>query len=186
MQRDAYLGTIRNHYQGRWKSGSEVLPGVGGPKRQLPDGFSVLRFAPRPGRGMWTYATCGMSAEGEADALEVHLFSAKQDDRLAEVLSLVASFHRGTERLGREHVVPLPRPWQDGSTCDQLLFSLPHLDGPQLEWLTLGPLRIRFLWLIPITVSEREFKRRYGTGALEQLFDSEGLNYLDPGRAAVV
>ena len=41
-------------------------------------------------------------------------------------------------------------------------------------------------WLIPITRSERDFKKRLGLDALEEAFERAGLDYLDPGRPSVV
>lgn len=46
--------------------------------------------------------------------------------------------------------------------------------------------RVRFLWLLPITRAEREFKKARGTGALKQRFEEAQLDVLDPRRASVV
>jgi hypothetical protein len=45
---------------------------------------------------------------------------------------------------------------------------------------------VQFLWLLPITKQEVEFKKKYGLEALEQKFDESAFNYLDPQRKSVV
>jgi hypothetical protein len=80
--------------------------------------------------------------------------------------------------------VNIGRPWVEGSTCTHGLVSLPYLDGPSMEWMREPA--VRFLWLIPITESERDFKAREGLGALEARFEAAGFDYLDLMRPTVV
>jgi hypothetical protein len=54
-----------------------------------------------------------------------------------------------------------------------------------LEWLETGSRKIRFLWLIPITRNEVEFKKARGLEALEATFEECAFNYLDPMRDSV-
>ena len=58
-----------------------------------------------------------------------------------------------------------------------------YVDGPKLEWLPQP--RIRFLWLIPITERERDFKAASGLEALEQAFEDREFDDLDFGRESV-
>ena len=78
----------------------------------------------------------------------------------------------------------LGRPWLPGSSCTHGLVSLPYLDGPDLEWLQHA--RIRFLWLVPITERELEFKKTHGLEALEERFEAKQFDFLDPRRPSVV
>ena len=57
------------------------------------------------------------------------------------------------------------------------------LDGPRLEWLEKP--RVRFLWLIPLTANEVEFKRANGLDALEEKLEASRFDYLDPKRVSV-
>lgn len=41
---------------------------------------------------------------------------------------------------------------------------------------------MRFLWLIPITPEEAEFKKQNGLEALEERFEAANFDYLDPSR----
>ncbi|MFI1767415.1 suppressor of fused domain protein [Streptomyces sp. NPDC020800] len=43
----------------------------------------------------------------------------------------------------------------------------------------------RFLWTLPVTTAEIEFRRRHGHEALEQLFDGAEIIPTDPFRASV-
>jgi hypothetical protein len=123
-----------------------------------------------------------MSAQADADPLELHLFSPIQSDSLVELLAATAHYHLTGEYLGLNHTVNFGRPWLPGSLCDHGLISLPYLDGPALEWLICANIKVRFLWLIPITKAEVEFKKRHGIETLESIFETKKFDYLNPTR----
>jgi hypothetical protein len=135
---------------------------------------------------MWTYATKFMSKPEDRSRLELHVFAREPNDDLAELLAAVAHYHRTATWLGLGHTVNFGRPWWPGSACDRGLISLPYLDGPELEWLDTSDGRTRFLWLIPVTINEVEFKKKSGLEALERMLEKEKFNYLDPFRMSVV
>ena len=60
------------------------------------------------------------------------------------------------------------------------------MDGPLFEILQVEVERIQFLWLIPITETEVEYKKKNGLEALEEKFEENHFNYLDPYREGVV
>lgn len=66
------------------------------------------------------------------------------------------------------------------------LISLPYLNGSCFENHQTKSGRIRFLWLIPITIQERDYKKQNGLEALEQKFEQGHLNYINPYRKSVV
>lgn len=176
------------HYDSRWADGRRRNLDPVGPAFRLaefPPGFRILAFPPRADRGMWTYATCGMSTELDPQPLEIHLFSPVEAAELVELLCMVANYHRTGAALGHRHIVNFGRPWLPDSLCTRGLLSLPYLDGPKLEWLDGDP-QIRFLWLIPITDAERQFANANGLGALEDRFEAAQFDYLDPARPSVV
>lgn len=157
-----------------------------GPSHQIGEEFSVLEFPPRTNDDKWIYATCGMSQPSDAVPLELHLFSPRQDEGNVELLTLSAHFHRTGASLGLNHTVNIGRPWFPQSSCDHCLISLPYLFGPKLEILKHDGKEIRFLWLLPITKAERDFKAANGIEALESRFEAQSLNYLNPSRRSVV
>lgn len=135
---------------------------------------------------MWTYATCGMSHPGDRTPLEMHLFSPVEDVIHVETLTVIAHYHRTGAPLGPGHTVNLGRPWLDAGECRFGLVSRPYLDGPELEWWNRGATSVQFLWLIPITKTERDFAKQNGLEALERRFEQSQFDYLDPQRASVV
>jgi hypothetical protein len=181
-----YIRQMRKHYEDCWNSSSTVLHWDKGPTHELPANFSVLCFKPRPSRKMWTYATCGMSLSTDPEPLELHLFAPEESNQLVELLTAITHYHRNASFVGLGHTVNFGRPWMPGSACDHGLISLPYLDGPQLEWLDTGKTRGQFLWLIPITQAEVEYKKRFGLEALEQKLEAASFDYMNPSRPSVV
>jgi Suppressor of fused protein (SUFU) len=186
LDSETYCHLVRNHYVECWRSEPETLEFRAGPIQELPPEFKVIRFAPTQRRKAWTYATVCMSQPSDVVPLELHLLAPVHCDKIVELLVAAAHFHRTGERLGLGHSVNFGRAWCQESGCDHGLISLPYLDGPKLEWLELGTVKVRFLWLIPVTKSEIEFKKANGLSSLENAFEKAKFNYLDPKRPSVV
>jgi len=182
MTTSRHAECIDTHYADSWGERSDVCDLRKGPRHELPAEFRVLVFERTPPTS--AYATRCMSTAEDDEGLELHMFARGLHEELVELLTVVAHYHRTGARLGLGHTVNFGRPWLPGSRCTFGLISLPYLDGPALEWLV-AP-RIRFLWLLPITAQEREFKKRHGVDALESLFEEAAFDYLDPLRASVV
>jgi hypothetical protein len=129
-----------------------------------------------------TRALQGSESEIENEVkepVELHLFAPTQEDDLIELLFAVAHYHRTETPLWLGHSVNFGRPWWRDSLCAHGLISLPYLDGPPLEWLDLGSnKRVRFLWLIPVTADEIEFKKKAGLEALESAFEQKKIDYI--------
>ncbi len=168
---------IRTHYSDFWGTFTEHTFDKG-PVNELPVGFKVLKFAPNSSRNMWTYATCGMSDNPNANAIELHMFSPVEHDFLIELLTVVAHYHVTGGNLGFGHTVFFGCPWYENSALEYGLISLPYLDGSLLENYQDGLKNVRFLWLIPITVRERDYKKQRGLEALERKFEESHFNYL--------
>ena len=182
----SYCDKVKRHYLDCWGASAEAIKFDKGPIHELPAEFRALRFAPSLKRRMWTYATQCMSQPEDAAPLELHIFAPGKDDELVELLVAVAHYHRTGSRLSLGDTVNFGRPWLPGSLCDHGLISLPYLDGPDLEWMTVDRIKTRFLWLLPVTAGEVQFARKSGLEALEMRFQAIGLNYLDPKREPVV
>jgi hypothetical protein len=129
-----------------------------------------------------------MSQAEDNSRLELHLFSPVQHEGHVELLTVIAHYHRTGNMLALGHTVNFGRPWFGGSSCDYGLISLPYLDGPSLEHLRTdnNELDVQFLWLMPITKAERDYKKVQGIEALEQRFDDVSVDYLNPTRQSVV
>lgn len=180
-----YTDVIKEHYQSHWGEFTEYTFSAEPICKLLPQ-FCILKFYPNEKRNSYTYATCGMSANDKEQGLELFILAPDENDFLIEMLATAAHYHASGNTLDLGHTVNFGCPWYDGSECDHGLISLPYLDGPSLEWLHNDTADIRFLWLIPITKEEREYKKGNGTEALESLFEKNSFNYTDPFRKSVV
>src|SRR5262249_25954822 len=122
-------------------------------------------------------------------ACELHLLSPAEYSGHIELLTVVAHYHRTGHPLDViGSTVNFGREWMPGSSLTYGLISRPYRDGPSLEVLSdrNGAVLARCYWLLPITPSEREYKKVFGLEKLEVLFDQHGLQYADPHRAPVV
>lgn len=153
--------------------------------RQISEHFfiSIHQFDPT----CWAYATNFMSAENDREKLELHFMTPPNPEHHSQVIDILAAsayYHRLTRPLGLHHTISFGIPLAFGSSLNQGFVSLPYLRGPELEWHTES--NTQCLWLIPISQSERDFKKAQGVEALELLFEENNLNYLSPGRASLV
>ena len=89
-------------------------------------------------------------------------------------------------RLGLGHTFPIGEPWLDGSYCEYFLVSTPYPFPPSVGTAHVGDRHVEFLWLLPITEAERDFKVRHGLEALESRFEQASIEYADPLRSSVV
>ena len=181
-----YLESIINHYKENWGDRGKFQAWDKGPREELAVEFSVLEFPPRADRDMWTYATACMSHPDDKSPIELHLFSPQENHAHVELLTAIAHYHANEVRLDLEHSVNFGRPWLLGSQCDHGVISLPYLDGPDFEILEFDDKTVRFLWLIPVTTDEVEYKKKNGFESLEEEFDKHQIDYLNPSRISVV
>lgn len=182
----SYFDLIIDHYKLSWQNECKLYLWDKGPLQSLPYNFRVLEFGPNTLRNMWTYATCCMSTESDPNPIELHIFSPERDEGIIEILTAIAYYHHNTNKISLNHTVNFGKPWRGQSICDYGLISLPYLDGPNLENLELKNKTVKFYWLVPVTKAEVEYKKKLGIEALEQKFDSLGLDYLNPLRKSLV
>lgn len=183
---DEYLERIERHYSEFWADPVETLRWPVGPIETVRPEFRVLVIPRSP--GSFAFATLGMSAPGDPEPLELHVLVKparwrEARDCVVELLAAVAHYHRTEQPLDLGHTVYFGQGWFRDFRCSCGLVSLPYLDGPKLEWMEVPP--VRFLWLIPITPAEREFKREHGLEELERRFERKQVDLLDPTRPSV-
>jgi hypothetical protein len=186
---DTYTSRLVDHYGKTWGRHAYEARWSKGPTHELPSSFRVLVFGPTRERGLWVYATCGMSDADDKSALELHLLSPSEYSGHIELLTVVAHYHRTGHPLGAVgSTVNFGRPWMPGSNLTHGLISRPYRDGPSLEVLAKDGEngQVDCEWLLPITKDERDYKKLFGLEKLETLFGKHGLQYADPMRPSVI
>ena len=159
----------------------------GGPMARSHPSFSVLEFAPGPRSGLWNYVSVGaLDFRPPNDTkLEFLLCADRSIERAVELVTMAAWYHE-TDGLGLGHTLPIGGGWVPGASCDHFLISLPYPYGPELEVVPINGEGARLLWLLPITGSERDYAATHGPEALEELLQSNSIEYWVPGRPSVV
>jgi hypothetical protein len=116
------------------------------------------------------------------------MFSPIASLRHVETLTAIAHYHATGRNVGLGDTVNIGRPWLNRSSCEYGLVSHPYLDGPEIEVCAAADSQLvtQCLWLIPITLAEREFKAKFGLELLEGRFQALNFNYADPLRTSVV
>lgn len=156
-----------------------------GPIQDVVTGFHVIQLAPGPRTSLWTYVSVGAALARGTPSLEFMCVARQANDSFVELLAMTTYYH-ATETLGLHHTFPLGRPWLPGSSLEHVLVSKPYPFGPELEVFGHSAEATHILWLLPITLAEREHCKARGAEALESKFDEIGLEYSDVFRPSVV
>lgn len=182
-----YTDELTRHYEKYFGVTGKRLLLREGPVTKLNADFFVLEVPPNDIHQMFCYCTVGMSVDRQNDKLiELFIYSPKADEKLVELLTVCASYHKNDVPLNLHHTVNIGQAWLDNSACDYGFISLPYLDGENLEIFTFADKTVHCYWFIPITENERDYKMDNGSEALEQLFEDKQLDYLNPHRASLV
>jgi len=166
------------HFARYWKAEPRPHRLNTGRSHELPPSFRVLEFHHER---TWRYATAGMS-----DGIETFVVTPSPNPRAVEFLHALAHFHRTGARLGLGHTVNFGAELWDGSGLDHGYLSFPYREPEGFDSFDNGEGRTTVAWLIPITAAEREYKKANGVEALEALFETHRLDYLNPSRASLV
>jgi hypothetical protein len=177
---------VRRHVADFWRGREqEEFEWTAGPiGARLPD-FRVRRIAPAAKNEPWVYATVGAWRARDSEAKEFVLLAPAESPAHVETLTMIAFFH-ADRPLDVGSTVRIGRPWTDDGVADHLLVSLPYPFGPALEHLDASGTHVRFLWLVPITAAEADYRRERGLEALEQLMEAENVNVVNPLRRSLV
>jgi Suppressor of fused protein (SUFU) len=160
--------------------------GLGPMREAIPD-FRVACVSPGPRLNLWTYLSLGSWEIGtdQPGCLEFFVIADHDSPRMVEMATMVAHYHR-SHTLGLGHTFPIGEPWLPKSSLDHGLVSLPYQFGLDLEVCDLGERHVHFLWVLPITERERDYKAEHGLEAIEQRFEAAALEYWNPMRDSVV
>ncbi len=185
---DDTCGALEEHVR-RAFAGQPVVAFTweGGPVRQASPHFRVLRVEPVTKAGLWQYISVGgwAATAGERRGLEFIVSTPAATPRAVELLAMCVHYHQGG-RLGLGHTVPIGEPWLPGSACDHLLISAPYPFGAALRTCHVGDRHVDFLWLLPVTAAERDFKAANGLEGVESRFEQAKLKYWDARRRPVL
>jgi len=147
----------------------------------------VFQYPPTAERDFWTLATSGMSdlpmtlprgVPREYRRGELIFYCDEPRPVYCELLRVMAHFpHDNKTWLGPGHTMPNGDPpaplFEDTPDLDSLVFSASIVspDNTLAERLVLNGDPVSFLWVVPITAAECEFKLQKGMDALYDLFD---------------
>lgn len=177
---------VRSSFPRHRVSEASVDPQIG----QRLDPFRVLELAPDEGP-LWFYVSLGASAVEGRHGERIEFLLATQGQRAEGPgrVTMSAWYHASPDagkRLALGDTVPIGEPWLDDSPCDHYLVSRPYPFDPGLEVFDSGTAHVHFLWLLPITAAEREFKAEHGADALEERFERASVEYWRPDRPSLV
>ncbi len=184
--RDALFRAIDRLWQVNHKELLEwEAPGV---REGLPR-FRVACIHPANTGEPFVYLSCGAWEASVKGALgqEFFLLASHPDPAHVDTIGAVALAHlAGKGLLGLGTVLPLGRPWVEGSACDHLLVTLPYPYGPNLERVPVSDgFALAFRWLVPITPAEAALAQAQGGEAVEQRLEAARADFLDPRRSSV-
>jgi hypothetical protein len=186
MSESDYSVVLFRHYVLAWGNPAYEARWLKGRAQELPAAFRVLVFEPSQARTSWIYTTCGMSSSSVEVPVELHLRSPTEYSGHIELLTVLAHYHGSGHPLTLHSTVNFGRPWLPKSEMTYGLISRPYPEGPSLEECAAAAGMIGCYWVLPITKSERDYKKQYGIEALEALFDNVHIDYLNPLRKSAI
>ncbi len=147
----------------------------------------VTVISPGPQSELWTYISRGASDPGVNDKrrLEFIIQAEEPDPRLVEVVGMSCYYHQSVG-LGVGFTFPVGEPVLPDSQLDHILVSIPYQFDSEFEECSNEDELVQFVWLLPITREEREFKVKEGLEALEQAFEDAEVPYWDAWRDSVI
>jgi hypothetical protein len=150
--------------------------------REHPE-FRALELAPPGGDQPWIYVSAGAAHLRRFDGVghEYVIRTWQQDRLMVELLSMVAAYSTREDHDG--HTVPIGGPWVEGAEADHLYFNKPYFVSRDFAGLRIDDaFSLRFLWLVPITEREKEWRHEHGQEAFEQWLEEHHVRPEDPAR----
>ncbi|RLC08066.1 MAG: hypothetical protein DRH43_10675 [Deltaproteobacteria bacterium] len=161
--------------------------------------IDIYQFEPTDTRLHWTLITGGMSDLRQhipeelvgriAPRAEILIYVEEPKPWMFNVLKGLAGMPFDEKTfLHWWHTVPNGGPMTaEPSELTNFFFLPPYFEGVEFNTLHLGDERVDFLWMVPITNEELEYKLKYGAEALETLFEEANLSpVIDEKRTSLV
>ena len=189
QERDPAALVLDNYL--RWKGAPAHLVRVAPPdgERLVSRHFAVLAY---PANQLFTtYCTLGASLRaiphsqrsfGDRRGVRYEYImhaAPAHEPVVCDLLALIAEHpHRHEVEVGPGYVLPIGEPIAPGSGMEYLYFTYPYLDDPRMfEGRPQGQIErpdalIQWLWVLPIYLSERNYLRKIGTEAFEELLQA--------------
>src|SRR6185312_5074247 len=139
---------ILTHVRAFWPNSNLNEEDFEGPVQESLPGFRILSLVSRNEQRPVIYLTLGCFASEANEHIrhEFFLIAPSVENALKRTLSMLAHFHADERfRLDVGSIVSIGEPWLPESQCDHFLISVPYPYGPELEWLELQNMCIRFL-----------------------------------------
>ena len=157
-------------------------------KAKVPK-FRVIELSPDEVNPIepWAYVSYGAHEVSKRVMTEFMLLSPVKDDRHLQTVAAVVRTHGMLPNgLTPGSTVALAHGWREGSTLMHLLVTLPYPYGPMVETCTTPSGELKLYWLMPITAAEAKYVGEHGLEAMEQKFESVGVDFTQVNRASVV
>jgi Suppressor of fused protein (SUFU) len=157
--------------------------------REVLPNFSVIQISPHAEGEPWVYVTFGAWEVicDKSHRKEFFILSPMKNARHVETLTMLASYYAcSNNKIDIGSCIAIGRPWLENSGQDRLLVQLPYPYGPELELCQLNDVLIKFLWVLPISDVEQKYLSTMGLEALEEKFEEQEIDYLNPNRNSVV
>ena len=175
-----YNDSVLKHLQSFWPN-REIYPykwSLGKIIEELPD-FQVFEIAPNQQTEPWIYVSSGI---GSFLNCEFFIISPSKTPEHIETLAMIASAClKYPQSFKLNDIIDIGRAWMEMSDFSHFLISLPYPYGQRFEYLD----DIRFFWLLPISETEKNFAYQNSVEDLENLFDQQEIDFLNPNRPAV-
>jgi Suppressor of fused protein (SUFU) len=190
--RPGYVDSVVAHVERTWPGRTvDVLSFELGPLWEAHPHMRFVELEPADGGRAWTYISAGaaelLAREGVGHEFVIR---APQQERLmAEVLAMVVWYALTGDHDGvfDGHTLNIGAPWIEGSHATSLYVNKPYFVSHEFEFMRFGDkLTVHFLWLVPITPEERDWRHEHGQEAFERRLETERIDPTDPHRPSVV
>jgi hypothetical protein len=158
--------------------------------REHPE-FRVLELAPPDDDQLWLYVSAGAAHLRRFDGVgHEYVIRTRQQERLmVELLAMVASYSTRDDHDGLHdgHTVPIGGPWVEGAEADHLYLNKPYFVSSDFAGLRIDDgFSVQFLWLVPITKLEKEWRHDHGQEQFEQWLEDHHVRPEDPTRRSSI
>jgi hypothetical protein len=187
----AYVELLQRHLGRFWPDHrcEPLVWTLGSWAREHPE-FRVLEHAPSGRAQPWIYVSAGTAHLRSVGGVghEYVIRTRTQEKLMVELLAMVASYSvREDGGLHDGHTVPIGRSWVEGAEADHLYVNKPYFACPDFAALRIDDsFTVQFLWLVPITEREKEWRHEHGQEDFEQLLEDYEVTPEDPTRRSAV